>query len=238
MISDTLIFLGASGVLLSVEALNIKRHYTSVNSKVIENQYSFLLPISIINITLIALSLLLGLYADFFYSIAILIGMSIGLIGDLNNRSIHSSIKGFVLGSSIFIVSYLCFSIGLLYTSGGFHFPLDLVVIGFACLSYCFLVMSSWDSDFFQHLGKFRLITNFYPILLLFLLSRAIINLFQSSLPFQSVFLLTIAILLIFITDMEFSIDKFFKSRESLVGPVLYPVGQLTLALSTLLIAL
>lgn len=210
----------------------------AVNSKVTENQYTFLLPISIINIALIALSLFFGLYADLFYSIAILSGMSIGLIGDLNNRSINSSTKGFVIGTSIFIVSYLCFTVGLLYTSGGFHFPLDFIVIGFVGLSYCFLVFSSWDSHFFQHLGKYRLITNFYPILLLFLLTRAIFNLFQSSLPFLSVLLLTTGVVLIFITDMEFSIDKFFKPREHLVGPILYPLGQLALALSTLFLPL
>ncbi len=205
-----------------------------MNSKVIENQYSFLLPITIINITLIALGLIFGLYSDFFYSLIILIGMSVGLMGDFNNRSIHSSTRDFVLGSSIFIMSYLCFSTALLYTSGGFHFPLDLVIIIFACLSYSFLMMSSWDSQYFQHLGKYRLITNFYPILLFFLLSRAIINLFQSSLPLTSVLMLIIGVLLIFITDMEFSIDKFFKPRERMVGPVLYPLGQLALALSTL----
>ncbi|MFX0207584.1 MAG: hypothetical protein ACFFDT_16475, partial [Candidatus Hodarchaeota archaeon] len=94
------------------------------------------------------------------------------------------------------------------------------------------------DSHFFQHLGKYRLITNFYPILLLFLLTRSIFNLFQSSLPFLSVLLLTTGVFLIFITDMEFSIDKFFKSREHLVGPILYPLGQLALTLSTLLIFL
>ncbi|MFX1515326.1 MAG: hypothetical protein ACFFC6_03395 [Promethearchaeota archaeon] len=236
MLTDSLVFLGAGGVLLSVEAFNIKKHFTSVNSKVTENQYSFLLPISIINITLIALSLFLGLYADLFYSIAILGGMGIGLLGDLNNRSIHSSTKGFVIGTSIFIISYLCFATGLLHTSGGFYFPLDLLVLAFSGLSYCLLVFSSWDSHFFQHLGKYRLITNFYPILLLFLLTRAIFNLFQSSLPFLSVLLLTTGVVLIFITDMEFSIDKFFKSREHLVGPILYPLGQLALALSTLLI--
>lgn len=234
MLTDTMLFLGAGGVLLSVEAVNIKKHYSSVNSKVIENQYSFLLPISIINVTLIALSLFLGLYADIFYSIAILTGMSIGILGDLNNRSIHSSTRGFVIGSSIFIISYLCFSIGLLYTSGGFHMPLDFVVLAVACLSYFFLVLSSWDSHFFQHLEKYRLITNFYPILLLFLLSRAIINLFQSSLPFLCVLLLTTGVLFIFITDMEFSINKFFKPRKHLIGPILYPLGQLALSLSTL----
>lgn len=234
MITDALIFLGASGFLISFEALNIRKHYTSVNSKVIENQYSFLLPITIINITLIALSLILGMYSDFFYSVIILIGMSVGLLGDFNNRSIHSTTKGFVFGSSIFIISYLCFTIALLYTSGGFQFPLDLVIISFACFSYSFLVMSSWDSHYFQHLGKYRLITNFYPIMLIFLLSRAIMNLFQSSLPFSSVFLLIMGVLLIFITDIEFSIDKFFKPRERMVGPVLYPLGQLTLALSTI----
>ncbi len=87
MLTDNLLFLSAGGILISVEAFNIKKHYTSVDSKVTENQYSFLLPISIINIALIALSLFLGLYADFFYSIAILSGMSIGLLGDLNNKS-------------------------------------------------------------------------------------------------------------------------------------------------------
>ena len=164
--------------------------------------------------------------------------MIIGLLGDFNNKSIHETTKGFVLGSSIFIISYLCYLIALLSTSGSFHFPLDLAIIGIACLSYCILVMSSWESHYFQDLGKFRLITSFYPILLFFLLYRAIFNLFQSSLPILSVLMIFIGVLLIFITDMEFSIDKFFKSRERMVGPILYPLGQLAIALSTIYLLL
>ncbi|MFX1504092.1 MAG: lysoplasmalogenase family protein, partial [Promethearchaeota archaeon] len=172
-LNPSLVLLVVSGILISFQVVNIRKHYLSVNSKVIENQYLVLLPITIINITLIILSLVFGLYNDMIYSFAILIGMSIGLIGDFNNRSINSGTRGFVLGSIIFIITYLCYSVALLSTSGGFLIPLDLVIISFALLSYCFLVLSSCGATYFQHLGKFRLITNFYPVVLLFLFSRA-----------------------------------------------------------------
>jgi hypothetical protein len=235
--NPSLILLIISGVLLSFQVVNIRKHYISVNSKKIENQYFLLLPITIINLTLIVLSLIFGQYIDVFYSLIILIGMSIGLIGDINNKSINSSIKGFIFGSIIFIITYLCYSIALIYTSNGLIIPLDFLIIGSTLLIYIFLVISSWEVTYFQHLGKFRLITNFYPVLLMFLLSRAIVNLFQSSLPFLNVLLLLIGVLLFFITDMEFSIDKFFKPLNHMIGPILYPLGQISLVLSTILLS-
>jgi len=36
------------------------------------------------------------------------------------------------------------------------------------------------------------------------------------------------------LTGVEFFINKFFKPKEHLIGSILYPLGQLALALSTL----
>ena len=235
--NPNLLLLIISGFLISFQVVNIRKHYISVNSKIIENQYFLLLPITIINITLIMLSLMFNQYNDLFYSSVILIGMSIGLIGDINNKSINSSTRVFIFGSFIFTITYLCYAIALIYTSGGLLIPFDFIIISLTLLIYIFLVFSSWETIRFQYLGKYRLITNFYPIILLFLFSRAIINLFQSSLPFLNVLLLLIGVLLFFITDIEFSIDKFFKPLNHMIGPILYPLGQLFLVLSTILLS-
>ena len=234
MLNENILLVGTSGVLISLEIFNIRKHYLSVNSRLIKNHFSFLLLITVINIALIILSLISGLYTDFFYSWAILIGMMITLIGDFNNKSINSTTEGFILGTIIFLFVYLSYTIGLIYTSGEVILPFDFMIITSLILSYIYLVKSSWGCNYFQKSGRYKIIINLYPIMLLFLLSLAISNFFQSTLSQFSVFMVTIGIILIFIIDMEYSFDKFFHPLNHLIGPILYPLGQLAIVLSTI----
>ena len=230
------IFLGISIILL--ELVIIKKNYDTFNSKDIKEKYFFLPLTTLFNVSIVLLGLILNVSIDSPYALTILLGMSIGLVGDFNNVSINENRISFILGSFIFIMSYLIYSLALFHTSGGFLVPLDLIIISGALLLYLLSLKSNWDSNYVESMGKFRFITCFYPIMLLFLLSRAIINCFHSNLPLISVIILTSGILLILITDIEFSMDKFFKPVDKMIGPILYPLGQLAIALSTIVITI
>jgi hypothetical protein len=236
IITRNLVFCILAGILILIEGIIIGKYYKKSSIHYEQGQYSFLPLTTLINVGLVILGLFFNMYNDFMYGFVILIGMSIGLVGDYNNVSINESTQCFLLGSILFIISYLSYSLALLYTSGGFLFPVDILVIGLALLIYCILLGSTWSSQHFQSLGKFKVITLFYPIMLLFLLSRAIVNLIQSSLPLLSVVILTAGLLFIFISDMEFSLNKFFKPLDKMIGPLLYPLGQLAIALSTIML--
>jgi hypothetical protein len=226
------IFLGISIILL--ELVIIGKNYKSTNSKEVKKKYFFLPMTTLINLGVILLGLILKVSINSPYAIAILIGMSVGLIGDFNNVSINENTRRFIVGSLIFILSYLIYSLALLYTTGGFNLPLDVIIISGALFLYFLALKSNWDTNYLQEMGRFRVITCFYPIMLLFLLSRALLNFFESTLPLFSVIILTTGIFLIFLTDIEFSVDKFFKPVDNMIGPILYPLGQLAIALSTI----
>ncbi len=228
------VFLGISIILL--ELVIIKRNYETTNSKETTKKYFFLPMTTLINVCIVLLGLILNVSIDSPYALAILIGMSVGLVGDFNNVSINENHRSFILGSFIFILSYLIYSLALFYTSRGFNLPLDVIIISGALLLYALSLKSNWDTNYVKRMGNFRLITCFYPIMLLYLLSRAIMNCFQSILPLFSVIILTSGIALIFITDIEFSMDKFFKPVDNMIGPILYPLGQLAIALSTIVL--
>ncbi len=228
------IILGISIIIL--ELVIIRKNYISTNSKVVSKKYYFLPITTVINVGIVLLGLILGVSIDSPYATAILLGMSIGLLGDINNVSINDNTQAFVVGSFIFIVSYLFYTIALLYTSGGFFLPLDILILSGALLLYTLSLKSNWDATYIHQMGKFRVITCFYPIMLLYLLSRAIINWFGSILPLVSVIILTSGLFLIFITDIEFSMNKFFKPMDRMIGPILYPLGQLAIALSTIVL--
>ena len=191
---------------------------------------------TLINAVLVLLGLIMNVTINFPYALAILLGLTIGLVGDFNNVSINDNNRSFILGSFIFIISYLFYSIALLYTSGGFNLPVDVIIISGALFLYVLSLKSNWDTKYLQHMGKYRVITCFYPIMLLYLLSRAFMNWFDSTLPLFSVIILTSGVFLIFMTDIEFSIDKFFKPVDKMIGPILYPLGQLAIALSTIVL--
>jgi hypothetical protein len=233
---NQVLFYGLAGVFILLECIVIKKNYSSENSKTKKDLYTVLPLTTFINVGLVILGLIFSTYTNSLYAFTILIGMSIGLVGDFNNVSINDSTKCFIVGSFLFIMTYLSYSLALIHTSGGFIIPLDVIVITLSLFLYLFLLKSSWGSEIFHSVGKYKLITSFYPIMLIFLLSRALVNFFQSSLPLLSVITLTSGILLIFITDIEFSVDKFFKPVDKMIGPVLYPLGQLAIALSTILI--
>jgi hypothetical protein len=227
-----------TGFLILLECIILRKYISISRSNPEKDKYFFLPLTTLINVGLVILGMFFKMYNDSLYALVILVGMSIGLVGDINNVSINQSTQCFIQGSVIFIMSYITYSLALIHTTGGFILPIDVVIVSLAILIYIYSLKSTGKTDFFQSLGKFKVVALFYPIMLLFLLSRALLNFFQSSLPLVSIALLTCGILLILITDIEFSMDKFFKPIEKRIGPLLYPLGQLVIALSTIIIPL
>ena len=227
-------FAGIAGLMILIESNFIRENYSLTHSEIEKDKFFFLPYTTLINVGLVTIGLVLNVYTDSIYSWAILLGMSIGFVGDINNVSINENNRNFAIGSFLFIISYLCYSFALIYSSGGLIL-IDIVIIGgLICLNFGCL-NSSGKLPVFRQFGKYRVITTLYPFVLLFLLSRAVINLFLGNLPLLNAGLITLGVILIFITDMEFSMNKFVRPLDKMIGPILYPVGQLSIALSTIL---
>lgn len=228
-------FICISGLFVSLIIFTTNKEYRNTNSEKKLN-FTSLLPITTVtNFGIIVAGILLDCSLDSPYTIAILLGMGVGFIGDLNNVSINKSTISFIIGSFIFIVSYSIYSIGLLYSIRGFIL-LDIVVIPLILILYLLCLNSAEKMPGFQNFGKYKVITSFYPFALLFLLSRTFVNLFVGTIPLLNALIMSLGVVLIFITDMEYSMHKFFKPLDKLYGPILYPIGQLFIALSTLAI--
>ncbi len=221
--------------MILIESNFIKEHYSLTRSKFKEEKFFYLPYTTLINVGLILFGLLLNVSTNSIYSWAILLGMSIGLVGDMNNVSINKSKRTFANGSLLFIISYLCYVLALINSGGGIIF-FDLAIFGVLFLLYLFCLRSADKIPVFKEFGKYKVITTLYPFVLIFLLSRVIINLFVGTLPILNIGLITLGVILIFITDMEFSMDKFVRPLDKMIGPILYPIGQLCVALSTILL--
>ncbi|MHA2031667.1 MAG: lysoplasmalogenase family protein [Candidatus Kariarchaeaceae archaeon] len=221
--------------MILIESNFIKENYSLARSEVKEDKFFYLPYTTLINVGLVLFGLLLNVSTNSIYSWAILLGMSIGFVGDLNNVSINESKRTFAIGSLLFIISYLFYVLALINSGGGILF-LDLAIFGALLLLYLFCLRSADKLPVFQEFGKYKVITTLYPFVLIFLMSRAIINLFVGTLPILNVGLITLGVILIFITDMEFSMDKFVRPLDKMIGPILYPIGQLCIALSTILL--
>jgi uncharacterized membrane protein YhhN len=227
-------FAGIAGLMILIESNFIRENYSSTHFEIEKNKFFFLPYTTLINVGLVIIGLVLNVYTDSIFSWAILLGMSIGLVGDINNVSINDNNRTFAVGSFIFIISYLCYSFALIYSSGGLILVDIVIISGLVCL-YLGCLNSSGKLPAFRQFGKYRVITTLYPFVLLFLLSRAVINLFLGNLPLLNAVLITLGVILIFITDIEFSVHKFVRPLDKMIGPILYPVGQLSIALSTIL---
>ena len=221
--------------MILIESNFIKEHYLRARSSVKEDKFFYLPYTTLINVGLVLFGIILSVSANSPYSWMILMGMSLGLIGDMNNVSINEDKRTFVLGSLIFIVSYLVYSLALISSSKGILL-VDLILVGILFLLYLLCLRSAERIPGFQEFGKNKVITTLYPFVLIFLLSRAIINIFVGTLPLLNVILMALGVILIFITDMEFSMNKFIRPVDKMKGPILYPIGQLCIAISTILL--
>lgn len=159
------------------------------------------------------------------YTIWILIGLGLCFVADIFNIDMNND-KIFIAGILFFTVAYLEYAAVFTVFNHGFH-PNDIVISILFLLIYILLMRLYW-----KKLGKYKLPVMIYGIILPFMVTRAISTLSAGVFPLTAAVLVTTGSLLIFLGDVEYGIQRFYKPGKFTIGPICYAGGQLLVALS------
>lgn len=183
-------------------------------------------PITTILTVAVALLGLLTPNAVFGYTMWILAGLLLSLTGDIFNINMT---KDNILFAAliVFFFAYLVYPIGITIYNG-FHREDIFVAIGLL------VVLIGLLSYIWKGLGKeWKIPVVLYAMVMLFMVHRAVSTFFGDFFSVTQAVLLTIGTSILFIADSEYSIHRFIKPFKFIIGPFLYPTGQLLIALST-----
>ncbi len=161
------------------------------------------------------------------FSIWILIGMALALIGDINNVNMADD-RTLMRGLVLFLLAYLVYATAL-SVYNGFH-PQDLVVAVVLLVLYAAQMAYLWPG-----LGAWKVPVLAYGLLMPFLVSRAISTFFGGAFTFPQSLLLSLGAVMVYLGDLEIGIERFRRPLHLKFGPLLYAGGQLLVALSTIL---
>ena len=203
------------GMLITWRARN-KEEYKTVS---IFQPITTVLTIAVAALTLLTPNSHLG------FTIFMLAGLGLSLAGDIFNINMSKD-KILIAALFVFLVAYLIYPIGITVYHG---FCSEDIYIGVGLLLiYFFLMIFLWKG-----LGReWRIPVALYALVMLFMVSRAISTFFGSFFSLTQAILLTIGTSILFIADTEYGIHRFMKPFKMIIGPILYPTGQLLIALS------
>ena len=182
-------------------------------------------PGSVIISWMIAASSLLQADANVPFTVVVLAGMAIAIVGDFLNLDMERP-QVILRGLVIAVAAYLTYGIGVTVISG-FH-PQDLIVGALLLIFYVALTRHLWPD-----LGNMRAPGLIYGLVLPFTFWRAVSCFFGTELStLQSVFL-SLGTLSLYVGDVEFAIHAYKRRLQVMYGPILYAGGQMSIALST-----
>jgi uncharacterized membrane protein YhhN len=159
------------------------------------------------------------------YTIWILIGLGLCFVADIFNIDMNND-KIFIAGILFFIVAYLEYALVFTVFNQGFHRH-DILTGMLFLLIYALLMIIYW-----KKLGKYRLPVMIYGLILPFMVTRAISTLSAGVFPITAAVLVTAGSIMIFLGDVEYGMQRFYKPGKFTVGPICYAGGQLLIALS------
>lgn len=159
------------------------------------------------------------------YTIWILVGLGLCFAADIFNIDMNND-KIFFLGMAFFVVAYLEYATVYTVFNQGFHRGDILVGIVFLAI-YALLMLLYWPK-----LGKYKLPVMIYGLVMPFMVTRAISTLSGGAFPTTAAVLVTAGSLMLFLGDVEYGMQRFFKPGKFTVGPICYAGGQLLIALS------
>ncbi len=183
-------------------------------------------PGSVILSCLIAASSLLQEDVNVAFTLVVLLGMGIALIGDFLNLDMENPnvvLRGLVIA----VVAYLTYGIGVTAIDG-FHSQ-DLVVGALLLVSYAALMRHLWPD-----LGEMRIPVLIYGLVLPFTFWRATSTFFGTELSTLQAAFFSLGTLSLYVGDIEFGLHTYKKPLRVMYGPILYAGGQMAIALSTL----
>lgn len=159
------------------------------------------------------------------YTIWILVGLGLCFAADIFNIDMNND-KIFYAGIACFIVAYLEYAITYTRFNNGFHRQDILVGIIFIAI-YILLMALYWKG-----LGKYKLPVMIYGLFMPFMVTRAIATLSGGAFPLTVAIMVTAGSLMLFLGDVEYGMQRFYKPGKFTIGPICYAGGQLLIALS------
>jgi uncharacterized membrane protein YhhN len=159
------------------------------------------------------------------FTLWILAGLGLSLAGDLFNINMT---RDDILYAAllVFLVAYLVYPIGIAVYDG-FHRE-DLWVAAGLLAAYVALFAYVWNN--LEPI--WRIAGLVYMLAMLFMVSRGIGTWFGDFFGTTQALLLSAGTSMLFIADSEYSIHRFKRPFRTIIGPILYPTGQLFIALS------
>lgn len=162
---------------------------------------------------------------DHNYTIWILVGLGLSFLADIFNIDMNND-KIFFAGIAVFILAYLEYAITFTVFNDGFHSQDILVGIIFILL-YALLMRLLWKG-----LGKYKLPVLIYGLIMPFMVTRAISTLSGGIFTTTAAVLVTAGSLMLYLGDVEYGLQRFYKPGKFTIGPICYAGGQLLIALS------
>ncbi len=165
------------------------------------------------------------------FTVWILVGLVLSLIGDFLNVDMTDQ-KTVMVGLIIFVFAYLVYPIGVTVYNG-FH-TADIIVTIFFLIYLVVFIAYLWPG-----LGSMKVPVIIYGAVLCFMVSRAVSTFFGGVFSTAQAVLLTAGTGMIFVGDSLFALETYKKPappplvmRLKVIGPLLYAGGQLLIGLS------
>jgi uncharacterized membrane protein YhhN len=163
--------------------------------------------------------------ANVAFSLVVLVGMGIAIVGDFLNLDMEDPEVVF-RGLIIAVVAYLTYGVGVTVIDG-FHIQ-DWITGTLLLLFYVVLMRRLWAG-----LGEMRIPGLIYGLVLPFTFWRAVSTFFGTELSTLQAVFLSLGTLSLYVGDIEFAIHTYRRRLSIMYGPILYAGGQLLIALST-----
>jgi uncharacterized membrane protein YhhN len=158
------------------------------------------------------------------YTVWILVGLSLCLIGDI--LGINKAKEKFRYAAvAVFILGYLINAIAFTRFNG--FMPEDWFVGAVFLLLYGLLMRLYWKG-----LGKSRIPFLFYGLVLPFMVTRAISTLFSDTFSLTSAIMVSLGAVLLFLGDIESNVHRYHQPIKYFYGPLCVAGGQMLIALS------
>lgn len=156
----------------------------------------------------------------------ILLGLGLSLAGDVFNINMSRD-EILYPALMVFLVAYLVYPIGITIYDG---FHREDIAVGFALL----LIWAAVVAFLWKDLDRsWRIPVMIYALAMLIMVSRGIATFFGDVFSSTQSVLLSAGTSMLFVADLEYSVHRFKRPFPTIYGPLLYPTGQLAIALST-----
>ncbi|MBN2257174.1 MAG: hypothetical protein JW704_05035 [Anaerolineaceae bacterium] len=173
---------------------------------------------------------LLSPASEWNYTIWILVGLVLCLIGDISNIDVKKDRNLFV-AMPVYAAAFLIFATAFTRIHG---FLLEDWFLGAVFLViYGLIIRLYWKG-----LGKYRIAVMLFGLVMLFMVTKAVSALLGDTLSITPAIMVSLGAILVLLGVFEYGVNRFHKPVKFVYGPVCYAGGQLLIALSCSYVAL